>query len=363
MERFPVAVRYLVLFGMLCLMSVTAYALASEQSDARSTEATADADRNETPGEMVVGDDGTAPPKRQPPAKAETLDPLPTDSQSANLPMTIGSLASITPPASANLEAVAMRGAEVPAPASSKPAENSVHAPTPVPSKPAENSAPPSAPTASKPEERAAPVPASAPATPRPEEISPPAPAPVAAASKPDETAVPVPPAAAPKPDENSAAAIWARIHESAITDVRADISLPSPQGKPEDKQMPDRPENVSWTPRMSYAMRQPLCYFWDAPALYYNPLYFEESNLERHGYSPRYLRLFQPVVSGAQFFATIPTLPYQMAATPPCECVYTLGEYRPGSCVPYQINRPPLSAAGGLSEAGTAIGLIMLIP
>ncbi|MGA2256076.1 MAG: hypothetical protein ABSG53_15625 [Thermoguttaceae bacterium] len=117
----------------------------------------------------------------------------------------------------------------------------------------------------------------------------------------------------------------------------------------------------------ISYVMHRPgaaaICYAWDAPATCNNPLYFEDANLERHGYSLRYFRMFQPVVSGAEFFATIPTLPYQLTATPPCECVYTLGQYRPGSCVPYQINYPPWSAAGGLAEAGTAVGLVFLIP
>jgi hypothetical protein len=119
---------------------------------------------------------------------------------------------------------------------------------------------------------------------------------------------------------------------------------------------------------QMSYVMNRPgsaglLCYAWDAPLTNNNPLYFEETNLERHGYSPRYLRAFQPIVSGAEFFATIPTLPYQLTALPPSECIYTLGEYRPGSCVPYQINYPPWSTAGGIVEAGTAVGLAFLIP
>ena len=38
--------------------------------------------------------------------------------------------------------------------------------------------------------------------------------------------------------------------------------------------------------------------------------VHFEDANLERHGYSLRYLRAFQPIVSGAEFFVTIPALP-----------------------------------------------------
>jgi hypothetical protein len=71
----------------------------------------------------------------------------------------------------------------------------------------------------------------------------------------------------------------------------------------------------------------------WAATGMYHKPLYFEEVNLERYGYtmSP----VLQPLISGAHFFATIPVLPYKMTTHPPHECYYTLGHYRPGSCAP----------------------------
>jgi hypothetical protein len=87
-----------------------------------------------------------------------------------------------------------------------------------------------------------------------------------------------------------------------------------------------------------------PVCYFWKAPVLAYGPLYFEETNLERYGYSEKYLRGVQPLVSSAHFFGTVAATPYLLLAEPPCECVYTLGEYRPGSCVPFQWNYPYFS-------------------
>lgn len=102
-------------------------------------------------------------------------------------------------------------------------------------------------------------------------------------------------------------------------------------------------------------------CYHWRATCLAYQPLYFEEINLERHGYGLG--DIVQPWVSGAHFFGTVPCLPYLMAVDPPRECIYTLGHYRPGSCPPWQHNWPPLSIAGGLSEAGVITGLIFLIP
>ncbi len=150
------------------------------------------------------------------------------------------------------------------------------------------------------------------------------------------------------------------------ITSLTADIRVKENPNVKDDFPPSAMPAKLRRN-EMSYVMNRPgaagICYAWDAPATCNNPLYFEETNLERHGYSPRYLRAFQPVLSGAEFFATIPTLPYQLVAMPLNECVYTLGEYRPGSCVPYQINYPPWSTAGGIVEAGTAVGLIFLIP
>jgi hypothetical protein len=67
-------------------------------------------------------------------------------------------------------------------------------------------------------------------------------------------------------------------------------------------------------------------CYRWDAPGLYYRPLYFEERNLERYGYSARYARLVQPALSGAHFFGTAIILPLKMVAEPPWERIYAPG-------------------------------------
>ncbi len=105
------------------------------------------------------------------------------------------------------------------------------------------------------------------------------------------------------------------------------------------------------------------LRYSWDAPAFCHQPLYFEEVNLERYGYGRRYARVFQPVLSGAHFFATVPLLPYKMAADPPWARVSNLGHYRPGSPAPYRVMHPSLSTRGGLAEAATVLGLIVLIP
>jgi hypothetical protein len=107
----------------------------------------------------------------------------------------------------------------------------------------------------------------------------------------------------------------------------------------------------------------QKMGYCWDAPGLCYRPLYFEEVNLERYGYGPKYLRIAQPVISAGQFFVTVPILPYRMVAEPSRQCVYTLGHYRLGSAVPYQVQLPPLDLKAGAVEGGLIVGLIYLIP
>lgn len=99
----------------------------------------------------------------------------------------------------------------------------------------------------------------------------------------------------------------------------------------------------------------------WVAAKTCHRPLYFEEVNAERYGYTCN--RTLQPVISTAHFFSTIPMLPYLMAADGPCQCNYTLGHYRPGSCNPYRHHRWPRSIKGVSVEAAVAVGLIALIP
>ncbi len=91
-----------------------------------------------------------------------------------------------------------------------------------------------------------------------------------------------------------------------------------------------------------------------------HRPLYFEEINLERYGHN--FGHCVQPFVSGVAFFGRAPLLPYMMAAEPPCECQYTLGHYRPGSCAPYYHYRLPWSTKGALLEAGLITGLFFAI-
>lgn len=99
----------------------------------------------------------------------------------------------------------------------------------------------------------------------------------------------------------------------------------------------------------------------WAASAMRHRPLYFEEVNAERYGYTCS--RVFQPVISTAHFFGTAPYLPYLMAADCPRQCVYTLGHYRPGSCVPRRAHAWPVSVRGAGTEAAVVVGMIALFP
>ncbi|WP_200836798.1 hypothetical protein [Rubripirellula obstinata] len=98
----------------------------------------------------------------------------------------------------------------------------------------------------------------------------------------------------------------------------------------------------------------------WAAANTFSNPRYFEDVMLERHGHQ-RWGHL-QPVASGIRFFTTIPMLPYKMAIKPPCECEYTMGYYRTGSCAPALYQRPPWDRKAILAEsAAVATGMILI--
>ena len=99
----------------------------------------------------------------------------------------------------------------------------------------------------------------------------------------------------------------------------------------------------------------------YQASNLCHKPLYFEEVQLERYGHTAGPIK--QPLLSGAHFFCNIAVLPYKMAISPPMECEYPLGYYRPGSCAPWHIPPIPFSVRAALAEAGVWIGGIYVIP
>jgi hypothetical protein len=99
----------------------------------------------------------------------------------------------------------------------------------------------------------------------------------------------------------------------------------------------------------------------WEAAATRHQPLYFEEINAERYGYTR--CAWLQPAVSSAHFFGTLPMLPYLRGANPHWQCQYTLGHYRPGSCNPWRRHWWPLSAKGAARQAAAVTGAVYVLP
>jgi hypothetical protein len=142
----------------------------------------------------------------------------------------------------------------------------------------------------------------------------------------------------------------------TTLHDVDLTISVPGTQGE-------DYPFECTIDEGAYYNGRcwDQITYMWKASCLCHKPLYFEDEGLERYGHS--WGPCCDPLVSGAHFFCTLPVLPYCMGVTPPCECMYALGHYRPGSCAPYMINPVPLSCRGAAGEAGAVAGAIWFLP
>jgi hypothetical protein len=136
------------------------------------------------------------------------------------------------------------------------------------------------------------------------------------------------------------AAAAPAYVHDEglkAISEVGASIRVP--EG--------DLPEDVA-AQRMAaagafyhgYGARRGwsnVAFGWDAPAVAFKPIYFQDVNLERYG---RHFGCYQPFVSWGMFYYDCLLLPYKLVAQPPCECKYTLGYDRPNNCIPLQCCR-----------------------
>jgi hypothetical protein len=103
------------------------------------------------------------------------------------------------------------------------------------------------------------------------------------------------------------------------------------------------------------------VTYMWKAAANCHKPLYFEQVQLERYGHS--WGPCVQPLVSGAHFFTRLPVLPYCMGITPPNECIYPLGYYRPGNCAPYMIPAVPFTWRAAAFQAGATVGTAAFLP
>ena len=89
-----------------------------------------------------------------------------------------------------------------------------------------------------------------------------------------------------------------------------------------------------------------------------YQPLFWEEINLERHGESGGRL---QPLISGTRFFAKFPRLPYKMTQMPPRQHFNKASIYPAGLPAPWVNESYEFSKKAGLVE-GLSIGAVFLI-
>ncbi len=100
---------------------------------------------------------------------------------------------------------------------------------------------------------------------------------------------------------------------------------------------------------------------YWQASNVSHNPLYFEDSGLERNGHS--FSNAVQPFVSAGKFGAQVIALPYTVALDPVWKRETPLGHYRPGECAPKRHLALPINGRAAVVAAATYTGIIYLIP
>jgi len=92
-----------------------------------------------------------------------------------------------------------------------------------------------------------------------------------------------------------------------------------------------------------------------------HQPLYFEESNLERYGTSKH--RHLQPIRSGLHFGVTAATLPYRMATQLPGRVYRYEHPFEAGRYGHREKTLPPTDKRGILAQGTVVVGLIFLLP
>jgi hypothetical protein len=102
------------------------------------------------------------------------------------------------------------------------------------------------------------------------------------------------------------------------------------------------------------------MTYAWEASAVPHTPLYFEDVNLERYGYTHGIL---QPWISGGRFFINVVFLPYHLFNEPPGQLEYPLGYYRPGDKAPPVRQIKPVKLSAVAAEAAFVVGMVILLP
>jgi hypothetical protein len=92
-----------------------------------------------------------------------------------------------------------------------------------------------------------------------------------------------------------------------------------------------------------------------------YQPLYFEEVNVERYG---RNFGILQPAVSVAHFYSHIPTIPYCVFAQPARRCTYHAHWTLPGYRIPvWERKKPAVSSYGLAAQTAATYGFLLLLP
>ena len=130
-----------------------------------------------------------------------------------------------------------------------------------------------------------------------------------------------------------------------SIGAVTADLSF-NPEDLSGNKRLP--PEcSLGDTPLHPRQWRR-VTFAWTAASTCHNPIYFDDEQLERYGHCWGPVR--QGVVSAVEFYAMVPLVPYFMGVYPPNECIYDLGQYRPGDCAALTTSIPCRSAFEGRS-------------
>jgi hypothetical protein len=138
----------------------------------------------------------------------------------------------------------------------------------------------------------------------------------------------------------------------------------PTPDGKPcktRDGRILDCPKEI----KLAEGTYQPQAFApsvfaWQASNICYQPLYYEDPQLERYGHS--YPFFVQPFAIGRMTIQAA-GIPYQMVIDPCWSSVYPLGYYRPGECSPKLIYQVPLNLEAALVEAGALTGVYFLFP
>lgn len=167
-------------------------------------------------------------------------------------------------------------------------------------------------------------------------------------------------------------ATLKSSVLNQSINDINVSIALPPKEEvNPEDPEaVPTLPEDraigitcarPTWMREFAYQAETTRIPVGMHYCFYSRPLYYEDANLERCGYS---LGLYQNLVSAAHFFGTTALLPYHIGSQPPQDCVWGKGDCPQCSIYSFADNYlPPESEEGTWLQAGAVTGLFLLIP